>query len=505
MVAELSYGGKGLVYDRLGEKGDEQLREFIDRYQPPADLIVDALQGPHAQRWHNNVSGEKNAVTLALPNWPDRTPLKINQLYWPSGATRWAIGLFLCDQTTAFAIEQSLGTAQTLKMSDGINTPAISVSMYALAPRPINLLSRGQTLYLLPLVDERYYWQQKHVAGVTLDDESDWTLGGDLGISTAITVGTVDIQNAAYGIPDNDELGRDYENAAAMLDAVAWSTGRRIVRRMNGTTYIERPDTAAPLVVANLADQKNAIAGGSIAPAPVPATVRCVFPRLCDHIPLSHLLYAKDKTPTGAAASLPTVADTFHVVHSTAWARVTAVASLTSTPVNETFLDTLAAQIAADYYAWRAKAFDVTFQGAKAWVITGFDDHVLYTFGRLHCGQHVVTTRAVSLPPNVAACHNLSQDDENVVLRGMQMGVADENITRSSPGDVKIITKASGSYAYQKDVSDVQVMVTAGAYSINTDQTVEDDTAVYVQPFPDGHWEIIGGNCDAKDWTLSGD
>lgn len=509
--AQLTYDGYGLVFDRGGK-----VQAFLDRYQTLENLIVDVERAAYRSRVEDCVGGEHNGPSLPIPNWPPRPRLRLNQLYWPTGATRWALGIFLVDAETVDKLSGGAGSARTFKMYDGVQD-AFEAEMYALPPRPITVEvneTEEARLYLLPLVDVRYYWQFQHAESITLDDESDWTLSGDLDIASKFdAIEESDVEDA-YGIPDADEMARDYENAAAILDAVAWSTGRRVVRWPDGTIKMESPADAEEQLDANIEELTPwfEIAGGEFTPGPVPAEVWVAFPKLVDHIPVSTKLYKVAKTPTGDAAEIPTVDGTHHTVHSTAWARIDLVADIDSTPANDSFLDALAAQLAEDYYAWRTRVFDRTFQGVKAWQPTGFDDHTLYTFGAEvdPAGEkpdhlvRMVNTRVVSLPSSCAAANNLSQDAENVVLRDMQLVIATEQITRTTAGTCNVVRETSGGYELLKDVNDVQVTVEVRAYALQTAGAVANNTALYVfGNTATGRWQAPGGACGAKDWSIS--
>ncbi len=525
--AELSYGGYGLLFDPRGE-----VQAFLDKYQPLDNLVADVDRAASLGRASHNLTGDKHNVALPIPNWPDRPPLKINQLYWPTGATRWSIGFFLISDATRKALETSIGTARSFRFYDGIHTE-LEAELFMLAPRQVTApaSSRVERLWIMPLVDERYWWQFKAIEELELTTSSTWaTLTTEitdiLGSVTESTVGT------PYGIPDPEQFSRAYENVAVMLDALAWSTGRRVARWHDGTIRVDNPaDALTVLQDTNLQGDKKwyRIAGESFDKGnPAAATVRVTYPRLCDRIPVPAKLYKVDKTPTGDFANIKTISDAKHVIHSAAWARTTSRANLATTPANDTFLTDLATQLSADFYAWHHYNYDITYQGIKPWKTTGYDDHVLYSFGALECdkirhvgevqedGRSVVVTstaarslgvnvRIVSLPYNCRVMHNLSQDKVNVVLRGIQIGYATATITRAAPSTCQIVHQAAGATTYSKlkDYNTTDVTVTAGPGAAQAAASILTNYAVVLSPCADGRWEIIGGGCAVKDWTVT--
>ena len=308
-----------------------------------------------------------------------------------------------------------------------------------------------------------------------------------------------------------------------MLDAVALSTGRRFVRWPDGTCKLVTASDSESQHDENLdAGPWDKIAGGDIGLWQVPATVRVCFPRLSDHIPRPHLIYTVDKDATGDGTP---VADTVHVIHAAAWARRSDAD--TSTPTNSSWLSALAEKIRDDYYAWLDGAYDYTYQGHKPWKPSGYDDHVLYTFtrqaedkptagGTLQGDGRTVpvlirknytyesTTRIVSMPPNACAVQNLAQDEDNVVLRGVQMAYSTAEITRAAPAAARVIVHdltIANEYKALRDFDNEYVTITVGAYSLNTTESIDAATAIYVQGFPlSGRWEPTGGNCAVRDW-----
>lgn len=138
----------------------------------------------------------------------------------------------------------------------------ISVAMHMLPPRPISVreLERGQKvgrtvtkediLWVIPLVDIRYFWQFKTTgdlrAGLGSVGLLTWealydNLATALGIRLEIEKGPSGLPyiNPAYKVPNREWFDRQYDNAALMLDAVAHSVGQRIVYGWQDGDFID--------------------------------------------------------------------------------------------------------------------------------------------------------------------------------------------------------------------------------------------------------------------------
>lgn len=238
-------------------------------------------------------------VSLPVPNWPETPPLVLNRLYWPTGATRWATFVGLIDRDGLDQILATLissrGAAKTLgdgtlilshadyigPLYPGFNANsnasqyALVTKMHLLPPRPVAMFDghADRQLWYLPLVDERYWWQyrrlptrlewvlsQDHSDIVENDDPTEHRLKEDwrgwvrilsyaLGLwseGVGQPIGFDDDDDGKKGAkpetdyfyPDRHELDRLAYNAAALLDAVAWSCGRRVVRHPDGKTRL---------------------------------------------------------------------------------------------------------------------------------------------------------------------------------------------------------------------------------------------------------------------------
>jgi hypothetical protein len=200
-----------------------KVQEWLDNYLALDDLrIVAGWQFSPWRTW--------NAPS---PNYPDRIRTKLNTFYRPVGATRWSFGLFLASRDTKNAIISQLTTGNPtvnlrFEYPEG-NGRAWAV--HVLAPRPISAdVSDPSGAWIIPVVDERYYWQFVSVGGTTINDAATWeSLMASLATPLGITL-NVDTVPSAYGSPDPTNFNSgSYANAAQLLEACAWSVGQRIV------------------------------------------------------------------------------------------------------------------------------------------------------------------------------------------------------------------------------------------------------------------------------------
>lgn len=346
-------------------------------------------------------------VGLPRPNWstyfmPRAT---LSTLWWPTGASRWAQGLFLADDAALTNINAAIGSdgSGTLSLTASMDgaSQSVAASMFLLAP--IRLTGTdgddGQNLWLLPLVDQRYFWQRSEAGLLEVEADTTWaeilaTLGNQLG-----TTITADSAPAVY-VPDPVELTRRYENAAVLLDAVAACIGQRVVVSLGGSVRLQNTTTAA------IYDQLNrtsavVVAGGDVAGVNwslSPATVKVIFPRYQLGIPQADGdVYAVSVTGSASGRGTKVFFDTAAAEFGYGGA----------TPYNEADLQAIAEQIATDFVAWQRAPAALTLAGLATWTPSGYDDFVWYHVGSLsgvigqdgeRYGQTDVFTRVAGMP-----------------------------------------------------------------------------------------------------------
>lgn len=417
-MPHISYAGVRLLMEDPGY----EFQVWLERSLSLEDLLLFGIEpwdlangrnrprGPFVGGVFPVVSGEvtvpsKPFVGIPVPNYAARRPprWKINTLWWPSGATRWAIGLFLCDAASLRRIVRrvsstnGLGTLAVREYANGSPGVILSTQMYMLPPRELNNTNSGVNGYLLCLVDERFYWQFLDTDRMEIDGNTTWEqvyahLGTHLGKSIVY-----DPIKAGYVSPNIIELTRRFENIALIMDGVAWSVGQRIVYDLNGVVRAQNADTARTQRRQN---QQRLLARGFVAGGEhtqfrqtlYPQTVRTVFPIMdadtSEFIPGGEVYEVTVEKGDVSADTAGFIPGTEKVVHTTAPAIFAhadilsgAAQSGAATPINLSQVNALAVEIATAYYDWLSDQYDQTGVGLMPWTPNGFDDYIWWHFG----------------------------------------------------------------------------------------------------------------------------
>lgn len=344
-----------------------------------------------------------NYSTHRPPQW------RINTLWWPSGACRHSIGLFLVDTASLKEIQKSTdryGYANLEIGEDDEKNPLTFSRMHLLPPHKID----GQVdndlagLWLICLVDRRYYWPQRSTGDLTASGKT-WSqllesLTSVLGVSASGFSAA-----AAYGYPDATEFTRKYENAALLIDAVASSTGQRVSLTPAGVLKFHSPTTGSAAYGVNLAETDGLqVAGGAKKTCPpIPASVAVVYPKQIDgELAADGAVWADSlgsyEVDQQGDCDPTTITGTTKLFHSTAKA-VFANASAT-VPTNFTDLRALTTEIAQAYLNWLTRGGDIKFLGMVDWDFTGFEDFVLWSIGSQHRAADSILMRAAGAAEN---------------------------------------------------------------------------------------------------------
>ena len=318
---ELSFAGIGFCIDtaKVFRINMERTQDFqktnsllpTGKYQPE-DMLVDELNRilpfDYMQDFSYDNVASSNIDSVArrrdfrkFPN-PD---IKIGHWYYPVCASRWSVfrGLATSNQVKQMLAATRGNVAGTFIINQKplgahkLNTDyEISTDMFLLPPRCLGEVSKTYDgLYLITLVDERFYWQN---TGLTFDLNSSITwnslitqVATTLGIS--ISCSTI---SSAYTEPElNSQLWSSQECAGILFDALAYNIGRKVVRNYDGTYALLTPDESYDLALANRGNAKGVLktAGGDFFTSGlfpvgnlnnsrntiVPASINVQFPR----------------------------------------------------------------------------------------------------------------------------------------------------------------------------------------------------------------------------------
>ena len=405
-------------------KATPEINALVERYVSLRDI----LQFPAA--------GFLYTLRTYMP-YPDQMdrPIKLESLWWPQGATRWATGHFLATEKQLAAIRAALRydspdfvlNPAELILEDG--TATLATDLWMLPPRPLfqpplNPLQSatnstmpltkwllpityndfpqdfigtsteppGEQLYLITLVDDRFFWWQKtsqiaiNVGVTTWDDllqQIENTIGDTL-VRDAIA--------AAYGKPTNSFVPFQ-RFAPLILDQAAFAIGQRVVRSLDGAVALQNATTAITSQNDQLAAGLCPVMGGGLfgfdlgptnasdLPPIVPAALDVVFPAAGVELPeVIHV--------TLASLSL-TQFDLVKSVNSSA----TGIVPSTIAKTAGFDLSLMATEIARDWYLYQLAKVDMTFAGLCLWTPEGGSDAIEWVHGLDRGEQPIVSTR----------------------------------------------------------------------------------------------------------------
>lgn len=370
----LSFAGVPLVLP------PEDLQREIERDLDPAEMVV----------WLSRTWPGRDVADLGWRGaFPD-LPFQFNVYRHPVGASRWSYIHTLTDEVGLASIRTALkatpGTPKgKLEINDGKRK--LETNLFMLPARPIYRVARGVAgLYLLTLVDERYFWWLKRWDGTNPLTWDEWytTLATTLGIT--LETDTVD---ADYFDP-HPALNVKDRPLPILMDAVAYSVGQRVVRLLDGTYYAmnalasynrhtenqrKEADTANPLRNLRLSGFEvdlDRLAENDLDKL-VPANVSVLFPRNIDGTDQGkeveyQVQVSLESLQLPEFSQVTPITGTLKTFHSTCPGYVN---ETTETPRNLEDLTFLAERIATDYYYWLLGRADARYEGVNLWTPDG--------------------------------------------------------------------------------------------------------------------------------------
>ena len=137
----LTYGGVPLLLP----DADGDLTRWLRQNQDLADMVEfgePSLGQLSPRRGLLNWYGYRKGIGQTVANYADPPAPRLNTLYWPTGATRWARGYFLATETqknriTKLAHRASGNSALWLKWGDSDHRRPLTARMYLLPPRVV--------------------------------------------------------------------------------------------------------------------------------------------------------------------------------------------------------------------------------------------------------------------------------------------------------------------------------------------------------------------------------
>lgn len=405
---EFTIGGEPILIDEGGKiasfLGDFSPLDIFNEISPPvsfSDGSTDALGGCGGN------------VSLAVPNWPQMPKLGLNELYWPTGASRFSLGCFLLSGAsveTLFSSKQPFQETVTLRMK---MEPDLSVDMYAIWKRITGVGDNSSAVYMVFLVDKRYLWQFQDVGDMEITEATTWAgLFTAIGTALSETI-TPDAVDSAYLNPDRESFARKYANPAILLDAAASSVGSNVLMGFSGSVLVRKWDDNNPTSTVDEIALGNwsLISGGMNEPPIAPANINVIAQGFSGGVVYPNDSYEYIKT-TGATGG--GIGPWDQVIRTTAYADYDG--TIPSTPDNDTILDALAAKIAEDKVKRYTYSYDITFAGLTDVFIDPRHDFALFSIGTPSQFGTKVTTRVKSLPYNSGPSTQLSQDPDLTVI-----------------------------------------------------------------------------------------
>lgn len=452
-MASLTLGGQTL----LTPDGGGLLRQFTDCYISLADLRLFGCDSivRHTQR-----------QDIGYPNYSTPHEFRLNTFYHYSGCSRWSFGLFVVDDAT---VEEIVTGEQALVLNtdeDGFDSSLFSenisdfgapdadnkfsINVNPLAARRLTH-SNVNDVWLLPVVDERYFWQNENIRITTADTWAQVYAGLGITLDEAV--------HADYLLPNKHRIEGIDHNKGTLADAVLWSTGQwyepRFGKAFAWSTAAALNVAQSKLFVEPRADAPAeggdtlgvVVAGGVNEFTGTPeVTVRFPGYEPC-HDPRDVDVYSVsvDEGETAAGGALEGETATAaggteqKIFYSTALADFSAG---NPTPANSTDLDALAAKIGADYKLASQTVFDITFAGVRSWYLAN-TDVAIYEFGADKAtGKLSCQTRVQSLPYNFGVdflLHEHADVNEEIASTCKQLlGKTDATHNKGASGVVSI-------------------------------------------------------------------
>lgn len=446
---------------------DDRVRAFFEQRWPPSAWPF-ASNKTDRQPLANPFF-QKNRAGIFTSPYPDCPAPKINELIIPSNAGRYAKALIIVDKKSLedipftadpiegkwWNLEKSLLEFNYQGDAPG-NLQRVLWNMYALTPIRCDPTINAN-LWMVPLVDERYFWNRAAGDGLMSFYADTWddliqNIAGVLGFESFTVLGDI---AEAYGVPDQESLLDADTSLGSLLDTIALSIGKRFVYQgmqvFGGTGGIFRsaPDPAGFGTVQRIAERlENAgklIHGGKQLSTetfdPVVAVARKAFDYWGNSDELDFNVPDRERV-----ASANTIRCAWWLEHFTdAYTGLPEV-----DPDSQAALDEFRAQLQTDLEAWRDYPFAFTLEGVYSHEDSGHVDYHSYSCERLRNGNMSLTTKIVGLPHGFCPYVNIAQRP-NVYVHPHD--TADFEITEYNIGSLNAgrIIQAFGPYSVDFD------------------------------------------------------
>lgn len=395
---------------------DGRIEKFVDSRWPESrwptadgrlgfELTADPFSGTNSARFH-----------LAYPDVPSP---RINEVIIPTGASRYARGLFLFGREQLAAIAGQVwgyfGDLSAIPPTGwGIsNNSAIltiqydrtaSWPMFALPPVRLDATG-GNNLWILPLVDVRYGTLKTSITGQSTQGET-WA-----GMVSRINDPEFPIVaggiSARVGVPDRETFDNPGLAYGVAVDNIAMATGKRAVPRLisnNLFCLLDSHDSPSP----NIGTEVNLWAGGAVPANVRPSRIRFIARNAIDHSNECRNRHIHDENaPFGDGPLKPTIHSSWFV--KSFRERVSGVPDVVIDNPSKLLFEDACDYLAGVFSAWNDQSYAFSVPGILPWQLTGRDDYVSYRVAGSDLADSV-STHVQSLPPNFYPVTVLCQD-----------------------------------------------------------------------------------------------
>lgn len=315
-TARMSQGGHAAVTDLNNSPPYDQqpFTDIIDELNRiiPSEYLQDfAMPSAYPGR---------NLGAIARRERPQQFPtpqVRIGDWYYPTTMSRWSVfrGIATSSAVKAMLLATEgyrqetfvmkavpSGPRQTRPLVDPFNDGrpyTLETQMFMLPPRPlVELAGRWDGLYLVTLVDERYYFQFPTVSlRVTKDTTWNDLIASCAGV-LGVNIGVVDIP-AVYTQPEPDSQFWTQEGSAAvLLDSLAYNVGDTIIRllqpMLGGQYKFVHPLESQTIAKRNRGDGLKIIQGDSEYSRPIIRTAGGHLFQSGTHLPAGDLTKSRN-------------------------------------------------------------------------------------------------------------------------------------------------------------------------------------------------------------------
>ena len=437
----ITIAGESVLIDTVGD-----LQEWLDIYLSERDLFhCRAMRAGDSQRFV-----ESNQFRSAYPKLP---MVSVGELQWPSGVSRYARALYAVDPWSMIKIaEKAWGFTVPLDENENPILPTtapadwgyegnavelrldfdelVTAQMYVLPP--VRVSNDAFDLWLVPLVDERYWWTQLF----SEFEEGSWA-NLFSGIASGLGIPTISSPAIAsdFGRPDHSAFAAK-SNLSNILDCAALSVGLRSVRDLDGSVRLQTFSDATMRRTARLA--KPIDMGGDSGEAAKPSTAMFSTRKLRDLYTPGDRRHEFDVLMNSGATGNIAI-NSWCNVHYKSGSVVAGT---------QTAFQAFANALTAKLIEWQQDEYTFAYSGIVDIKPCGFDDYISW-----EAKPGCVMTRTVSLPITWAPENVIAQENPNYAI--------DEQVTYATLIDY--IDPSGTATAYLRGISNSLALVTLTA------------------------------------------